>query len=93
MSLIVVAPMSILRGSLVLGLGENIMINAISATRLMLLGGEPLKGLRYIWWSFVASRKETIGDAKRVWQKADWVNGRFTLPSNDNEEFVPMPRF
>ncbi len=76
---------------LVLRSGESISLTAISASRLMLLGGEPLEGPRYIWWNFVASHKAMIEDAKRAWQQADWVNGRFSLPPDDNEEFVALP--
>jgi len=53
---------------------------------LMLLGGEPL-GERFIWWNFVSSRKERIEQAK-----ADWENGRISLPPNDDKEFVPLPK-
>src|SRR5690606_17765827 len=55
------------------------------ATTLMLLGGEPL-GERFIWWNFVSSRKERIEQAKE-----DWKQGRFILPPNDNDEFIPLP--
>ncbi|MGV3763976.1 pirin family protein, partial [Parapedobacter sp.] len=55
------------------------------ATTLMLLGGEPL-GERFIWWNFVSSRKERIEQAKE-----DWKQGRFVLPPNDNNEFIPLP--
>lgn len=55
------------------------------ATTLMLLGGEPL-GNRFIWWNFVSSRKERIEQAKE-----DWKQGRFILPPNDNNEFIPLP--
>lgn len=55
------------------------------ATTLMLLGGEPL-GDRFIWWNFVSSRKERIEQAKE-----DWKQGRFILPPNDNNEFIPLP--
>ena len=51
----------------------------------MLLGGEPL-GERFIWWNFVSSRKERIEQAKE-----DWKQGRFILPPNDNETFIPLP--
>jgi redox-sensitive bicupin YhaK (pirin superfamily) len=51
----------------------------------MLFGGEPL-GPRHIWWNFVSSRKERIEQAK-----ADWQQGRFKLPINDNAEFIPLP--
>ena len=76
---------------LVLRFGENITLTAISASRLMLLGGEPLEEPRFIWWNFVASRKEMIEGAKRAWEQGDWENGRFTLLPNDNEEFDPLP--
>ena len=55
------------------------------ATTLMLLGGESL-GDRFIWWNFVSSRKERIEQAKE-----DWKQGRFILPPNDNNEFIPLP--
>jgi redox-sensitive bicupin YhaK (pirin superfamily) len=60
-------------------------IRAVGATRLMLLGGEPL-GPRHIWWNFVSSSKERIETAK-----ADWLAGRIPLPPNDNQEFIPLP--
>lgn len=61
------------------------VILAKEKTTLMLLGGEPL-GDRFIWWNFVSSRKERIEEAK-----ADWKEGRFKLPPNDNREFIPLP--
>lgn len=64
---------------------ENPTIVAQEPTTLLLLGGEPL-GDRYIWWNFVSSRKDRIEQAK-----ADWLEGRFVLPPNDNQEFVPLP--
>lgn len=70
---------------LVFDKNEEPTILAKGKTTLMLLGGEPL-GERYIWWNFVSSRKERIEQAK-----ADWENGRITLPPNDNTEFVPLP--
>ena len=76
---------------LVLSPGDDVTITSIGASRLMLLGGEPIDGTRYIWWNFVASSKEMIEDAKRAWGKEDWENGRFSLPPDDNEEFIPLP--
>jgi len=60
-------------------------IRALQASRLMLLGGEPV-GPRHIWWNFVSSRKERIEQAK-----ADWLAGRIALPQLDDHEFVPLP--
>ncbi len=59
--------------------------------RVMLLGGATLEGERYIWWNFVASSKERIEEAKEAWRAGDWQNGRFQLPPNDDEEFIPLP--
>jgi redox-sensitive bicupin YhaK (pirin superfamily) len=59
--------------------------------RLILLGGAPLKGPRYIWWNFVASKREKIDAAKEEWRKADWGCGLFDLPLGDRDEFIPLP--
>jgi redox-sensitive bicupin YhaK (pirin superfamily) len=64
---------------------EQPVIRAMEETVLMMLGGEPLSQ-RYIWWNFVSSRRERIEQAK-----ADWKEGRITLPQLDNHEFVPLP--
>ncbi len=58
--------------------------------RLLLLGGATL-GPRYIWWNFVASSQERIEAAKEEWRKADWGRGRFDLPPDDHDEFIPAP--
>jgi redox-sensitive bicupin YhaK (pirin superfamily) len=65
--------------------GSSPTVRALGATRLMLLGGEPV-GPRHIWWNFVSSSKERIETAK-----ADWLAGRMPLPPNDNKEFIPLP--
>src|SRR5215213_156529 len=44
--------------------GDRITVRATEPARLMLLGGEPMDGERYIWWNFVSSRKERIEQAK-----------------------------
>jgi redox-sensitive bicupin YhaK (pirin superfamily) len=70
---------------LVFSAGSAPTLRAAEASRLMLLGGEPL-GPRHIWWNFVSSRKERIEQAK-----ADWTAGRMPLPPLDNAEFIPLP--
>ncbi len=50
--------------------GDRISVRAASPARLMLLGGEPMDGPRYIWWNFVSSRKERIEQAKADWRRA-----------------------
>ena len=37
--------------------------------RLVLLGGEPLDGPRYIWWNFVSSSKERIEAMAQKWRR------------------------
>ncbi len=71
---------------LVFAAGGAPTLKALTESRLMLLGGEPL-GPRHIWWNFVSSRKERIEQAK-----ADWEAGRIALPSHDNAEFIPLPQ-
>jgi hypothetical protein len=39
-----------------------------------------------MWWNFVSSRKDRIEQAKR-----DWAEGRFVLPPDDDQEFIPLP--
>ena len=70
---------------LVLRPKDVLTVTAITACRLMLLGGAPMDGPRHIWWNFVSSRKERIEDAK-----ADWKAGRFTAVPGDSE-FIPLP--
>jgi redox-sensitive bicupin YhaK (pirin superfamily) len=71
---------------LVLHPGDRISILALSQTRLILLGGEPMDGPRHIWWNFVSSSKDRIDAAK-----ADWRARRFAPVPGDEEEFIPLP--
>jgi redox-sensitive bicupin YhaK (pirin superfamily) len=60
-------------------------VGSNGASRLLLLGGEPLDGPRHLWWNFVASRQERIEQAKE-----DWKQGRFA-PVPGETEFIPLP--
>jgi redox-sensitive bicupin YhaK (pirin superfamily) len=60
-------------------------IQALHTSRIMLIGGEPLDGGRYIWWNFVSSRKERIEQAQ-----LDWKSGRFA-PVPGETDFIPLP--
>lgn len=72
--------------------GDTITVKAgADGARLMMLGGETLNGPRYIWWNFVASSREKIEAAKRAWAEGDWEHGRFQLPPDDRDEFIPLP--
>ena len=53
--------------------------------RVMLLGGEPMDGPRYLSWNFVASSGERIEQAKR-----DWRDGAFPQVPGETE-FIPLP--
>ena len=71
--------------------GDAITVKAVTGARLMILGGETLNGPRHIWWNFVASSKEKIEAAKEAWRAGDWEHGRFQLPPDDKDEFIPLP--
>jgi hypothetical protein len=58
---------------------------ARTAARLMLLGGAPLDGERYIWWNFVASSRAMIDDAAERWRRGDFP----AVPGET--EFIPLP--
>lgn len=62
-----------------------------SGARLMLLGGAPLDGPRYINWNFVASSRERIEAARAAWIEADFERGPFRLPVGDDQEYIPFP--
>jgi len=66
--------------------GDRISILALSQSRLMLLGGDPMDGPRHIWWNFVSSSKDRITQAKE-----DWRAKRFALVPGDEKEFIPLP--
>jgi redox-sensitive bicupin YhaK (pirin superfamily) len=65
--------------------GEEIVIEATAAARLMLIGGEPFPEKRHIFWNFVSSRPDRIEQAK-----ADWREGRFDRVPEEHE-FIPLP--
>lgn len=54
--------------------------------RLLLLGGAPMDGPRYLFWNFVSSSRERIEQAK-----ADWRDSRFGKVPGDEQEFIPLP--
>jgi redox-sensitive bicupin YhaK (pirin superfamily) len=61
-------------------------IDALAAnTRLMLTGGAPLDGPRYIWWNFVSSSPERIETAKRMWRE------QRVSPVPGDPERIPLP--
>lgn len=71
---------------LILSPGDAITVQAESRARVLVLGGEPMDGPRFIWWNFVASSKEKIEAAKD-----DWRSRRFAIVPGDEQEFIPLP--
>jgi len=64
--------------------GATVPLEAVSAARVLVIGGAPL-GPRHIWWNFVSSSEARIERAK-----LDWTEGRIgKVPGDD--EFIPLP--
>jgi len=66
----------------VLPAADTVRVEAETPARIMLIGGEPLDGPRFIWWNFVSSKRETIRAAAAEWSahqtpriegETDWV--------------------
>ncbi len=65
--------------------GAEIVLRALTDSRVMLLGGAPLPEERHIFWNFVSSSRERIEQAK-----ADWRDGRFNGVPGETE-FILLP--
>ena len=72
---------------LVLKPGQRVTLAGAGAApaRLMLLGGEPMDGPRYLSWNFVSSSAERIEQAKD-----DWRAQRFPRVPGESV-FIPLP--
>lgn len=69
----------------VLDAGKGVHLQGRGATRLALVGGDPLDGPRHIWWNFVHS------DAGRIQRAAhEWESGHFARIPGESE-FIPLP--
>ncbi|GBF43799.1 pirin-like protein [Leptospira ellinghausenii] len=65
--------------------GMKVSFKAKQNSRLMLLGGEPLKEKRHLYWNFVATSQELIDSAKERWAKDEF-------PKVPNEtDRIPLP--
>ena len=69
----------------VLNPSEPVQLRAHAPSRLMLLGGAPLDGERFLWWNFVASDRAAIDEASERWRQ-----GGFD-PVPGETEFIPLP--
>ena len=70
---------------LVLRPGAPVVLRAAEASRLVVLGGEPLDGPRLLWWNFVSSSARRIAAAAE-----DWKAGRFGVVPEETEA-IPLP--
>jgi redox-sensitive bicupin YhaK (pirin superfamily) len=66
--------------------GISATLRSEGGGHVMLCGGAPLDGPRHVFWNFVSSRRDRINQAKD-----DWKAGRFALPPDDHDEFIPLP--
>ncbi|MBL0955032.1 MAG: pirin family protein [Leptospira sp.] len=65
--------------------GTKVSFKAKQNSRLMLLGGEPLKEKRHLYWNFVSTSQELIDSAKERWAKDEF-------PKVPNEtDRIPLP--
>jgi len=68
----------------VLGGEGTVPVHASTATRALLIGGDPL-GERHLFWNFVSDSAKRIERAKQ-----DWRDGGFA-PVPDDDEYIPLP--
>ena len=66
--------------------GTSATLRSAGGAHVMVCGGAPLDGPRHVWWNFVSSSRDRIHQARE-----DWRAGRFTLPPDDRDEFIPLP--
>ncbi|CAN7390219.1 pirin family protein [Variovorax sp. LjRoot290] len=65
--------------------GEGGIFETRDAVRIVVIGGEPLDGPRFITWNFVSSRRERVLEAG-----ADWSAQRMGHVPGETE-FIPLP--
>lgn len=66
--------------------GISATLRSTGGAHVMLCGGAPMDGPRFVWWNFVSSRRDRIEQAK-----ADWTGDRFPLIPDDAVERIPIP--
>ena len=66
--------------------GIRATLRSARGGRVMLCGGAPMDGPRHVFWNFVSSSRDRINQAKE-----DWKAGRFALPPDDHDEYIPLP--
>jgi redox-sensitive bicupin YhaK (pirin superfamily) len=73
--------------------GERaVRVEADTATRAVVIGGELFPEPRHIWWNFVSSSEDRIEQAKRDWlTRRGEADGPFPLVPGDSDEYIPLP--
>lgn len=66
--------------------GTAATLRSASGGRVMLCGGAPMDGERFVWWNFVSSSRDRIRQARE-----DWKAQRFPLVPGDAEERIEIP--
>lgn len=66
-------------------LEKGSVIATVSGANVMLFGGEPLAGERFIFWNFVASSREKVRLAGER-----WTNGGFAMVPGETD-WIPLP--
>ena len=66
--------------------GIRATLRSQRGAHVMLCGGAPMDGPRFVWWNFVSSSRDRINQAKE-----DWRSNRFPVVPGDAEEFIPIP--
>jgi len=69
----------------VLPAGDTVRLEAEAPAQVVLIGGEPLDGPRFIWWNFVSSSRERIKQAAAEW------DAHHTPRIPGETEWVPLP--
>jgi hypothetical protein len=62
-------------------------LQSVGGGHVMLCGGAPMDGPRFVWWNFVSSSRERIQQAKE-----DWIAERFPVIVADSIERIPIPQ-
>jgi redox-sensitive bicupin YhaK (pirin superfamily) len=74
------------RHLLVAETGSTLAVYARRPSRVVMLGGPPLQGKRFMDWNFVSSSRERIDRARAAWRARE-----FPAIPGDDQEFVPLP--
>ncbi|WP_310961154.1 pirin family protein [Nocardioides terrisoli] len=76
------------------GTGSSALaLEAVGATRLMVIGGEPLGEEIVMWWNFIGRDHDDIAGYRADWQRLldGGSSERFTLPVDDPLPPLPAP--